>query len=271
MYQYHIIQSQATPEEVNSAYRNLSRIYHPDKHIDDEKKAQAEILFNRTRKAYQVLSDPHQRAIYDSLGVKGIHTEGWEIAHRTKTPAEIREEYEQLAREREERRLQQKTNPRGNITVNINATDIFNSYDNEYDDKPGFPTIEVSGMSMSQSIEAPLTVRDTTILSGNLNIQNGVGSGGFMISGRRLINKGWFEIDAGAGNGPILGLKGSRNLTQRVFFNGGTTINFRSNGVIPGIVGSKFFLILKLGRYMIYVIHSSCCTIGPTYCGLFNI
>lgn len=80
-----------------------------------------------------MLSDPHKRAIYDSLGVKGLETEGWEIVHRTKTPQEIREEYEQLARVQEERRMQQRTNPKGNITVNINATELFNSYDDDFE------------------------------------------------------------------------------------------------------------------------------------------
>lgn len=88
------IYSQATTDEINAAYRNLSRIYHPDKHLDAEKKEKAELLFNRTKKAYEVLSDAHKRAIYDSLGVKGLQTEGWEVVHRTKTPSEIREEYE---------------------------------------------------------------------------------------------------------------------------------------------------------------------------------
>lgn len=81
----------------------------------------------------QVLSDAHKRAIYDALGVKGLETEGWEIVHRTKTPNEIKEEYERLAREREERRLQQRTNPRGNITINVNATEIFDSYQDEFE------------------------------------------------------------------------------------------------------------------------------------------
>lgn len=80
-----------------------------------------------------VLSDPHQRAIYDSLGVRGLETQGWEIIQRMKTPQEIREEYERIARERDERRMQQRTNPKGNITVQINATDVFNKYDEEYD------------------------------------------------------------------------------------------------------------------------------------------
>lgn len=111
----------------------FSRIYHPDKHIDVDKKKKAELLFNRIKRAYEVLSDPHKRAIYDSLGVKGLQTEGWEIVHRTKTPSEIREEYEQLARERAERKLQQRTNPKGNITINVNATEIFNPYDDEFE------------------------------------------------------------------------------------------------------------------------------------------
>lgn len=76
-----------------------------------------------------MLADPHRRAIYDSLGLKGLETEGWEIVQRTKTPSEIRAEYEQLAEERAERRKQQRTNPHGSITVNINATDFFNPYD----------------------------------------------------------------------------------------------------------------------------------------------
>lgn len=78
---------------------------------------------------FAVLSDPHRRAIYDSLGIKGLETEGWEVVQRTKTPAEIRAEYEQLAEERAERKKQQRTNPHGSITINVNATDLFNPYD----------------------------------------------------------------------------------------------------------------------------------------------
>lgn len=70
------------------------------------------------------------------------------------------------------------------------------------------PSIEISGMSIAQSIEAPLTVRDTVTMSGNLSSHNGNGNGGFLISGRRLINKGWLELDIGGGYGPLIGFKG---------------------------------------------------------------
>lgn len=40
-------------------------LYHPDKHRDPELKSQAERLFNLVHQAYEVLSDPQTRAIYD--------------------------------------------------------------------------------------------------------------------------------------------------------------------------------------------------------------
>ncbi|XP_055313601.1 dnaJ homolog subfamily C member 11 [Sitodiplosis mosellana] len=246
-YAYLNISKSASADEINAAYRNLSRIYHPDKHIDAVKKKNAEILFNRIKKAYEVLSDPHKRAIYDSLGVKGLQTEGWEIVHRTKTPAEIREEFERLAREREERKLQQRTNPKGNITISVNATEIFNPYDDDFEDR-SFPNIEVSGMSISQAIDAPITTRDTISMSGSLSSQNGNAQGGFLICGRRLVNQGWFEFVAGAGNGPVVGVKASRNLTNKVFCNGDFTLNFRKNGIIPGLVGT---LAVQLDKHTV--------------------
>ena len=54
-----------------------------------------------------------------------MEEQGWEVVQRTKTPEEIREEYEALARVREQRRLQQKTNPTSRVEMTINATDLF--------------------------------------------------------------------------------------------------------------------------------------------------
>ncbi|XP_061392034.1 dnaJ homolog subfamily C member 11 [Musca vetustissima] len=229
-YSYLNVPKEASAEQINNAYRKLSRLYHPDKHTEPENKQKAELMFNRTKKAYEVLSDPHKRAIYDSVGDKGLRTDGWELVQRQKTPAEIREEYERLAEAAEARKLLQNTNPRGNVTINVNATEIFSPYD-----ESDFPHIEVSSMSIAQSIEAPLTRRDTLTLSGNLVSSNGNGSGGFVVCGRRLLNKGWLELDVGAGNGLLLGVKGGRTLSSLVTLNAGASTNFRDNGVVPGL------------------------------------
>uniref|UniRef100_A0A1B0GC22 J domain-containing protein n=1 Tax=Glossina morsitans morsitans TaxID=37546 RepID=A0A1B0GC22_GLOMM len=233
----------ATAEQINAAYRKLSRIYHPDKHMEGENKHKAEMLFNRTKKAYEVLSDPHKRAIYDSVGEKGLRTDGWELVHRTKTPAEIREEYQRLAQAAEDRKLLQSTNPRGNVTISVNATEVFSPYDDSE-----MPNVEVSSMSISQSIEAPITRRDTVIMSGNLVSTNGNGSGGFVVCGRRLLNKGWLELDLGAGNGLLMAAKGGRTLSPVLSVTGGTSLNFREHGVLPALFST---LSVQLDKHTI--------------------
>uniref|UniRef100_A0A7N5ZXP8 J domain-containing protein n=1 Tax=Anabas testudineus TaxID=64144 RepID=A0A7N5ZXP8_ANATE len=162
-------------------------LYHPDKHRDPELKRQAETLFNLVHEAYEVLSDPQARAIYDIYGKRGLDVEGWEVVERRRTPAEIREEYERLQREREERRLQQRTNPKGTISVGIDATDLFDRYEEDYEDMVGgVPHVEINKMHISQSIEAPLTSRDTAILSGSLSTHNGNGGGTINVAFRRV-------------------------------------------------------------------------------------
>jgi DnaJ family protein C protein 11 len=66
-------------------------------------------LFSKIKHVYDVLIDPHKRAIYDSVGEKGLAQDGLQVVVRSKTPKEIREEYERLAKDNEERRLQKLT------------------------------------------------------------------------------------------------------------------------------------------------------------------
>uniref|UniRef100_T1IL79 J domain-containing protein n=1 Tax=Strigamia maritima TaxID=126957 RepID=T1IL79_STRMM len=230
------VRREATGDEINNAYRRQSRLYHPDKHSDPIKKKQAENLFSKTKKAYEVLNDPHKRAIYDNLGTKGLETEGWEIVQRTKTAQEIRDEYERLAREREERQLQQRTNPKGSITTNINASELFDVDDTIKYDTRAMPTLEVSGINISQSIEAPLTVNDTISLSGLVQTHNGTGNGVVNCSVRRILStKSWAEFELGAGNGLTCTARAYRTLSKRCFGNVAGTFQFTPLGLRPGL------------------------------------
>ncbi|XP_076132476.1 dnaJ homolog subfamily C member 11a [Alosa pseudoharengus] len=234
------VRREATQDELKAAYRRLCMLYHPDKHRDPELKSQAEQLFNLVHQAYEVLSDPQSRAIYDIYGKRGLEVEGWEVIERKRTPAEIREEFERLQREREERRLQQRTNPKGTISVGVDATDLFDRYEEDYDDVPsgGLPHIEINKMHISQSIEAPLTSADTAILSGSLSTHNGNGGGNITMALRKVTSaKGWGEVEFGAGDthGPLFGLKIFRNLTTRCFLTAQCGMQFSSRGVRPGV------------------------------------
>jgi molecular chaperone DnaJ len=55
----------ATPEEVKAAFRKLAIEHHPDRNPDDPKAA---VRFKEINAAYQVLSDPQRRSMYDRFG-----------------------------------------------------------------------------------------------------------------------------------------------------------------------------------------------------------
>ncbi|PIZ00127.1 molecular chaperone DnaJ [bacterium (Candidatus Howlettbacteria) CG_4_10_14_0_8_um_filter_40_9] len=60
----------ATSAEVKSAYRKLAHKYHPDKGDGDEKK------FKEVNEAYQNLSDPKKKQVYDQFGHSGPFGQG---------------------------------------------------------------------------------------------------------------------------------------------------------------------------------------------------
>lgn len=56
----------ASQDEIDKAYRNLARKYHPDLNPDDPEGAQKK--FQELQEAYETLKDPEKRKLYDQLG-----------------------------------------------------------------------------------------------------------------------------------------------------------------------------------------------------------
>ncbi|GER38555.1 DNAJ heat shock family protein [Striga asiatica] len=59
----------ASEDDLKKAYRRLARIWHPDKNAN---KHEAEAKFKQISEAYDVLSDPQKRQIYDLYGEEGL-------------------------------------------------------------------------------------------------------------------------------------------------------------------------------------------------------
>ena len=67
------INNTASQEEIAEAYRNLSLKYHPSK-ASPENKEVYELHFQKLAEAYEVLSDPTKKGIYDIHGTNGLRT-----------------------------------------------------------------------------------------------------------------------------------------------------------------------------------------------------
>ena len=63
------VNKSATDEELKKAYRKLAKKYHPDANPDNKKEAEAK--FKEINEAYETLSDPQKRRMYDQFGPDG--------------------------------------------------------------------------------------------------------------------------------------------------------------------------------------------------------
>ncbi|XP_010519928.1 PREDICTED: dnaJ homolog subfamily B member 1 [Tarenaya hassleriana] len=60
----------ATEDDVKRCYRRLAMKWHPDKNPTNKKEAEAK--FKEISEAYEVLSDPQKRSVYDQYGEEGL-------------------------------------------------------------------------------------------------------------------------------------------------------------------------------------------------------
>ena len=63
------VNKNATDDELKKAYRKLAKKYHPDANLDN--KAEAEAKFKEVNEAYETLSNPQKRRMYDQFGPEG--------------------------------------------------------------------------------------------------------------------------------------------------------------------------------------------------------
>lgn len=65
----------AGPDEIKKSYRKLALRYHPDRNRGDK---DAEEMFKEAAEAYEVLSDPEKKQLYDRFGHAGLQQTGFQ-------------------------------------------------------------------------------------------------------------------------------------------------------------------------------------------------
>lgn len=128
----------ATKEEIKNAYFSLAKIWHPDKHKNDQDIQIARDQFEEINFAYNTLMDPVRRKIYDLYGLKGLENQT-ALLKFTKprniddpTPIELLVGGQNYKSKMEEKELllQHKLHT-SKAKIKFDALDIFKSYEKD--------------------------------------------------------------------------------------------------------------------------------------------
>ncbi|KAL1923000.1 uncharacterized protein VTP21DRAFT_9376 [Calcarisporiella thermophila] len=222
----------SSEEEIKDAYRRLCRVFHPDRHVDEEKRKMAESKFHVIHKAYEVLTNPGKRTIYDAYGEEGLQT-SWELGPRLKTPAEMREEFEKQARLKREAEIENLVRSKAKFQLGVDASQVFNTYQAPV---PGFATagrkqaqvgilgrlsrVEIQQLSMKHSFESPLGSQTHGIVGGSMVARNGIGGGNLSGAVRHTFSpRLWVEAGASIMKPRVMHLKGFYSIDSDTFLN----------------------------------------------------
>lgn len=161
--------------------------------------------FNAIQRAYEILTDPQKRAVYDLLGEEGLRElsqeeqgdggdegEGggrrrrqkWQIGRRHKTAQEIRQHYQRVVYERRLNTIDAMVKSKGDINVNVDARAVFlpiSFFKNpdvvQHDVLSRIMRARVTGMGMKHSFETPINNATSIVWAGQMLARNGAGGG----------------------------------------------------------------------------------------------
>jgi len=154
------VDSHATTEEIRAAYRRLSMLYHPDRHLGENEREAAQKQFVKITQAYEVLSNPQLREIYDVAGASALDLNSQTIdpnsqqlvrlssLARAHSPQALKARINYAIAMKEEQRLRDSMRPKGTITLGLDCSEFTSSV---FDATSSF----LSSSSHSTEIETP--------------------------------------------------------------------------------------------------------------------
>jgi DnaJ family protein C protein 11 len=106
------VSREASAEDIKRAYKSLAQVFHPDKHLDDELRDNAQEAFSKLQEAYEVLSDPQKRDVYDVYGKEGLSA-GLSVGTKLKSTDDLRKEWEAFKAQQQRAREEARAHHRG--------------------------------------------------------------------------------------------------------------------------------------------------------------
>ncbi|KAK9907695.1 hypothetical protein WJX75_008271 [Coccomyxa subellipsoidea] len=202
------VRSIRQPDQQLQVYeeRQLAQAYHPDKHTDASLQAHASANFTRLQEAYEVLSNPDRRQVYDIYGKEGLSA-GLEVGSTLKSTDELRQEWESF---KAQQRLQMQVSHRGFYSFKVDATNLVDPYDRHVSVMP-----EVYEVAMNSQISTPLSDTMGATLGGQMAVQGNVGGGSFVCGLKRILTpRDSIEMQAALGLKTFLSVQSTRQLSE---------------------------------------------------------
>ncbi|KAJ1982046.1 hypothetical protein H4R34_001853 [Dimargaris verticillata] len=140
----------ASDDEIRDNYKRLCLAFHPDKHHDPRHHQAARMQFDKIQRAYEVLSNPRLRALYDEMGEAGLDMSGddsredkessgvifeqSQVGQRFKTRKELREEIEHKILRTRQEALHNLIQSKGEIEICLNAVPVLEFLTGDFND-----------------------------------------------------------------------------------------------------------------------------------------
>ncbi|XP_058778202.1 chaperone protein dnaJ 13 [Vicia villosa] len=210
---------EASDEEIRKAYRQWAQLYHPDKFQSPNLKDAATENFQRVCEAYEILSDPIKRQVYDIYGMEGLKS-GLELGPSLEKVEEIKAELDRMKRMRELEKKAARIQSSGTIMSNISLP--------QYLVGEGL----FQGMAMTSEIQSELSKRSVAVIGGNLAVDGHVGGGGAnAVLSHQLSEASSIDFMASAGLRSLLGVQTSRHISSHSSATAGLTLSLKDGSL----------------------------------------
>jgi DnaJ family protein C protein 11 len=219
----------ASEDDIKNAYRKRSLLFHPDRFQSEQDRVNAQEMFQIVHKAYEVLSNPTRRYMYDKYGAEAADTP-WEVGNVLKTPQEMAEEYERNAKIQA---LDDEFTSSLQAVVHVDASRIFHRYSNFKVDsflnipgssssgyKRGFgDLVKITGASISQTWETWVNQSTSVSLGGSILVRNSIGLTNFTSSIKTILSPIWsVNVSAAVGPNPSASIRFDRPVGNLFIF-----------------------------------------------------
>mmetsp|Transcript_7271 Transcript_7271/g.30920 ORF Transcript_7271/g.30920 Transcript_7271/m.30920 type:complete len:556 (+) Transcript_7271:17-1684(+) len=153
------ISREASPEDIKRQYYKLVKTFHPDKQGDEQKKVQANEMFAALTQAFEILSDPERRQVYDEYGIEGIIS-GWELS---KTMGEENAWEKVLNLGKKKKAQEAAAQSSSGLEVHFDASTLYDKW--WLNKEEPYQGLELSCVAINHSVKVPTSEQGKLVLT----------------------------------------------------------------------------------------------------------